>query len=109
MKLSQKIGAALLLCAAAALAPCSTLAQPVPAAIHTLAVQASQSPAMPSGPYDERGWLERFYAPRKYAPVWSPATATAALWVLGRATLQGLNPLDYGTDALQRQLRAGEA
>jgi murein L,D-transpeptidase YcbB/YkuD len=107
MKLSQKIGAALALCVAAALAPCSALAQPVPAAIHALAVQASQSAALPSGPYDERGWLDRFYAPRKYAAAWNPSTAAAALWVLSRATLQGLDPLDYGTDSLQRQLRAG--
>jgi murein L,D-transpeptidase YcbB/YkuD len=64
---------------------------------------------MPSGPYDERGWLDRFYAPRKYAPAWNPSTAAAALWVLRQATLQGLNPLDYGTDSLQRQLRSGEA
>jgi murein L,D-transpeptidase YcbB/YkuD len=107
MKLSQKIGAALALCAAAALLPCSALAQPVPAAIHTLAVQASQSSAMPSGPYDERGWLDRFYAPRKYAPAWNPSTAAAALWVLRQARLQGLDPRDYGADALQEQLRAG--
>jgi murein L,D-transpeptidase YcbB/YkuD len=109
MKLSQKIGAALALCATAALVPCSTLAQPVPAAIHTLAVQASQSPALPAGPYDERGWLDRFYAPRKYAPAWNPSTAAAALWVLRRAALQGLDPLDYDADSLQRQLRSGDA
>jgi hypothetical protein len=64
---------------------------------------------MPSGPYDERGWLDRFYAPRKYAPAWNPSTAAAALWVLRQAALQGLDPLDYGADALQRQLRAGGA
>jgi murein L,D-transpeptidase YcbB/YkuD len=109
MKLSQKIGVALALCAAVSLAPSSTFAQPVPAAIHSLVVQASQSPAMPAGPYDERGWLDRFYAPRKYAPAWNPSTAAAALWVLRRAALQGLNPLDYGADALQRQLRSGAA
>jgi L,D-transpeptidase YcbB len=108
MKLSLKIGAALALCAAAALVPCSILAQPIPAAIRTLAAQASQSPAMPSGPYDERAWLDRFYAPRKYAPAWNPSTAAAALWVLRQATLQGMNPLDYGADSLQRQLRSGE-
>jgi len=107
MKLSLKFGAALAFCAAAALAPCSTFAQPVPATIHSLAVQASKSSAQPSGPYDERGWLDRFYAPRKYAPAWNPSTAAAALWVLGRATLQGLDPRDYGADTLQRQLRAG--
>jgi murein L,D-transpeptidase YcbB/YkuD len=109
MKLSQKIGAALALYAAAALVPCSTLAQPAPATIHALAVQASHSPAMASGPYDERGWLDRFYAPRKYAPAWNPSSAAAALWVLRQATLQGLDPLDYGTDALQQQLHSGEA
>jgi murein L,D-transpeptidase YcbB/YkuD len=109
MKLSLKIGAALAFCAAAVLVPCSTLAQPAPAAIHTLAVQAAQSPATPSGPYDERRWLDRFYAPRKYAPAWNPSTAAAALWVLSRATLQGLDPLDYGTGPLQRQLRSGDA
>jgi murein L,D-transpeptidase YcbB/YkuD len=113
MKLSQKIGAALAFCAAAALAPCSTLAQPIPAvipaAIHDLAAQASRSPALPSGPYDERGWLERFYAPRKYAPAWNPSTAAAALWVLRQAALQGLDPRDYGADALQRKLRTGGA
>jgi murein L,D-transpeptidase YcbB/YkuD len=108
MKLSQKIGAALVVCAAAALAPRFALAQPVPAAIHTLAVQAAQSRATPAGPYDERGWLDRFYAPRKYAPAWNPSTAAAALWVLRQAALQGLDPLDYGTDALQRELRAGD-
>jgi murein L,D-transpeptidase YcbB/YkuD len=107
MKFSLKIGAALALCAATALVPCSTLARPAPAAIRTLAVQASQGAAMPSGPYDQRGWLDRFYAPRKYAPAWNPSTAAAALWVLRQATLQGLDPLDYGTDSLQRQLRAG--
>jgi murein L,D-transpeptidase YcbB/YkuD len=31
------------------------------------------------------------------------------LWVLRQATLQGLDPLDYGTDALQQQLHSGEA
>src|SRR5438094_9212792 len=107
MKLSLKIGAALALCAATALAPCSALAQPVPAAIHTLAVQASQSPAMPPGPYDERGWPDRFYAPRKYAPAWNPSTAAAAFWVLRHATLQGLNPLDYGAATLGPTLPRG--
>ncbi|MCS0659592.1 L,D-transpeptidase family protein [Massilia terrae] len=92
-----------------ALVPCSTLAQPVPATIHALAVQASRSSVMPSGPYDERGWLVRFYSPRNYAPAWTPSTAAAALWVLRHATLQGLDPRDYGADALQAQLSLGEA
>jgi murein L,D-transpeptidase YcbB/YkuD len=101
MKSSQNIAAALLLCAAA-LAPRFTFAQSIPAAIHA-------QPAAPSGPYDERGWLDRFYAPRKYAPAWNPATAAAALWVLRQAPQQGLDPQDYGVDDLQRQLRAGPA
>lgn len=112
MTLSQKIGAALAFCAAAALAPSSTFAQPgsstTSSAIHALAVQAAQAPAAIPGPYDERGWIDRFYAPRKYAPAWNASTAAAALWVLRQAALQGLDPLDYGADALQGQLRAGE-
>lgn len=109
MKPSLKFGAALAFCAAVALLPCTAFAQPVPAAIRTLAVQASQSSIMPSGPYDERGWLQRFYTPRKYAPAWNPSTAAAALWVLRQAMLQGLDPRDYGADALQRQLSSGDA
>ncbi|QJE02798.1 L,D-transpeptidase family protein [Massilia forsythiae] len=109
MKLSHHIGAALAFCAAAAFAPVSSRAQAVPAAIRTLAAQASGAPAAPAGPYDEHGWLERFYAPRKYAPAWNGASAEAALWVLRRAALQGLDPLDYGAAALERQLRAGAA
>jgi murein L,D-transpeptidase YcbB/YkuD len=107
MKLSLKIRAALVFCAAAALVPCSTSAQPAPAAIRALAVQAARSPAVPVGPYDERAWLERFYGPRKYAAAWTTSTATAALWVLRQAALQGLDPRDYGADALQAQMRAG--
>lgn len=109
MKLSQKFGAALAFCAAAALVPRSTFAQPVPATIHALAVQAAQSAPTSALPYDERGWLDRFYAPRKYAPAWNASTAAAALWVLRRSALQGLDPLDYGVDALQRELGDGQA
>jgi murein L,D-transpeptidase YcbB/YkuD len=108
MKLIQKTKAVLVFCAAAALLPLSSFAQqPVPAAIHTLAAQAAQSSVKPTGPYDERTWLTRFYAPRKYAPAWNPSTAAAALWVLNQASKQGLNPLDYGAGALQQQLRDG--
>jgi murein L,D-transpeptidase YcbB/YkuD len=107
MKLSPKIRAAF--CALAVLVPCATVAQPVLPSIRTLAAQSAQSRSAPSGPYDERGWLERFYAPRKYAPAWNPSTAAAALWVLRQAALQGLDPADYGADALQRQLLAGDS
>ena len=101
MKSSHHIAAALVLFAAA-LVPRFTFAQSIPAAIHA---QAAPLP----GPYDERGWLDRFYAPRKYAPAWNPQTAAAALWVLRQAPLQGLDPQDYGVDDLQQQLRAGRA
>ncbi len=101
MKSSQKIATALVLCAAA-LVPRFSLAQSIPAAIHA---QAAPLP----GPYDERGWLDRFYAPRKYAPAWNPQTAAAALWVLRQAPVQGLDPQDYGADDLQQQLRSGHA
>jgi murein L,D-transpeptidase YcbB/YkuD len=107
MKPSHKIRAVLAFCAAATLFPISTFAQAVPSAIHTLAVQSAQSRTAPSGPYDERAWLERFYAPRRYAPAWNPSTAAAALWVLRQSTVQGLDPLDYGADLLTQQLRAG--
>jgi len=109
MKPSLKICAVLAFCAAAILVSCSAFAQSVPAGIQTLAAQAARSSAPPTGPYDERGWLVRFYAPRNYAPAWNPTTASAALWVLRRATLQGLDPLDYGADALTRALRGGGA
>lgn len=109
MTFSHHLGAALAFCAAAAFAPVSSCAQAVPAAIRTLAAQAAAAPAAPAGPYDEHGWLERFYAARKYAPAWSETSAQAALWVLRRAALQGLDPRDYGADALERQLRAGAA
>ena len=109
MKPCLKFGAVLAFCAAAVLLPRSTLAQPVSSAIRTLAAEAARAPALPSGPYDEAAWLDRFYAARKYAPAWNPATAAAALWVLRQAPLQGLDPLDYGLEALERQLRTGAA
>jgi murein L,D-transpeptidase YcbB/YkuD len=108
MKPSLTIRAALVLCAAA-LVPRFTSAQPAAATIRTAAAQASRASASPSGPYDERGWLDRFYAPRRYAPAWNASTAAAALWVLRRAALQGLNPEDYGLETLERDLRAGAA
>lgn len=117
MKPSLKIGAALAFCAVVALVPFPAFAQPAaapapaaaaaPAAIRLLAAQAAQSTTPPAGPYDERAWLDRFYAPRHYAPAWNPSTAAAALWVLRQASVQGLDPRDYGADVLQRQLRTG--
>jgi murein L,D-transpeptidase YcbB/YkuD len=105
MKPSIRIAAVAAFCAAMASLPSYAAAQPaVSASIHNLAEQAAQSPAAPAGPYDERGWLHRFYAPRNYAPAWNPSQAAAALWVLRQAPLQGLDPRDYGAGQLQRQL-----
>jgi murein L,D-transpeptidase YcbB/YkuD len=106
---SLTLRAALVLSAAALFAPCSSIAQPAEPAIRSLAVQAARSSTPPSGPYDERGWLDRFYGPRKYARAWNAQTAAAALWVLRRAPLQGLDPDDYDLDPLQQQLRDGQA
>jgi murein L,D-transpeptidase YcbB/YkuD len=110
MKPSIRIAAIAAFCAAVAALPSYAAAQPAPSAtVRNLAVQAAQSPAEPAGPYDERGWLNRFYAPRKYALAWNPSQAAAALWVLRQAPLQGLDPRDYGLDQLQRQLSDGRA
>ncbi|MFL6674823.1 MAG: murein L,D-transpeptidase [Massilia sp.] len=76
------------------------------ATVHALAAQAAQSPADEAGPYDRRGWLERFYAPRGYALVWTPSLAESALALLRQAPGEGLDPDDYGVDALQRELHA---
>lgn len=112
MNSSLKIRAAALLFSAAAFLPLSSFAQhdAAPAqAIHVLARDAARASGAPTGPYDERSWLDRFYAARKYAPAWNASTAAAALWVLRRAPLQGLDPQAYDTDALQSQLHAGAA
>jgi murein L,D-transpeptidase YcbB/YkuD len=105
----MRFGAAFALCAALVLAPCVGLTQPVPATIQALAAEALRSPVAPAGPVDERGWLDRFYRPRAYAPAWTASAAAAALNLLGQARLQGLDPQDYGADALARQLHADGA
>jgi murein L,D-transpeptidase YcbB/YkuD len=106
MKPSIRIAAMFAFCAAMAAFPSQAASQNTPAvAIRTLAIQAAQAPVARIGPYDERGWLDRFYAPRKYAPAWNPSQAAAALWVLRQASAQGLDPADYGVEQLQRQLR----
>ena len=88
----------------------STLAEPVSSAVRTLAAAAARSPAVSSGPYDECGWLDRFYALREYAPAWNPSTVAAALWVLRQAPLQGWT---RSTTVLKRSgascARAGQA
>jgi L,D-transpeptidase YcbB len=108
MKFTQQIAAACALVAAAVLLPCHALAQSAPTGIRTLAVEAANAPAATTGPYDERGWLDRFYAARQYQPAWNASTAAAALWVLRKAPLQGLDPQDYRAGELERELAAGD-
>lgn len=94
--LLRAIAAATAFCLAAALAA----AQPVPAAIESIAVQAAAAEPEVARAYDERDWLRRFYAPRGYAPAWTPAEARHALALLQDAGLHGLAPDEYHADAL---------
>jgi murein L,D-transpeptidase YcbB/YkuD len=108
MKSLQKLAAAFALCAAAAASPLAA-AQPVSnTLIQALAAQAAHAPAT-AGPYDERDWLERFYAPRRYAPAWQPSQAAAALYVLRGARAEGLDPRDYGIESLTLQAASAQA
>jgi murein L,D-transpeptidase YcbB/YkuD len=77
-----------------------TAAPPVPEQIRAQAGGAVHADRPASSCYDERAWLERFYAPRGYAPVWGDAALTAeALDLLGKASEHGLAPADYAYDA----------
>lgn len=74
--------------------------------IQTLAAR----PLLPSAshPWNGRDWLERFYAPRGYAPVWNRQQAEAALALLAQAPAEGLDPGDYHNDELRRLLDDGQ-
>ena len=85
-----------------ACAACAAAQAPEPDAIRALAAEAAATPWRPKGPYDERGWLERFYAPRAYAPAWNPRQAEQALALLERAPEHGLDPRDYRIEDLKR-------
>jgi murein L,D-transpeptidase YcbB/YkuD len=110
MGLRRKIVAILALCAVLFTLPPAAVAQlGAPATIEALAAQAAQSPENPARPYDERDWLVRFYAPRSYAPAWTPPQAAAALALLQQAPEEGLDPQDYDVAALQGQLQGAAA
>jgi murein L,D-transpeptidase YcbB/YkuD len=79
-------------------------ASPAAAQIQSLALQAAQAGRQVPRPYDERDWLNRFYAPVGYEPVWKNGSAKAAIAALQDATLHGLSPAEYDADALARQL-----
>ena len=89
--------------AALFLAVAGAAAQPGAAGIEALA-KASLAAAPKAKPYDERDWLERFYAPGRYAPVWSERKAKRALALLQDAEAHGLSRDEYDADTLSRQL-----
>ncbi|MEJ7807577.1 MAG: L,D-transpeptidase family protein [Telluria sp.] len=81
----------------------------VPDDIKTLAATAKQAQQGSKRTYDERDWLDRFYAPRAYAPVWLGANipkAAAAVVLLQEAAVHGLAPAEYDADALAAKIRA---
>ena len=81
-----------------------------PAAAGLRAIAAESFAATPTArPYDERDWLQRFYAPRAYTPVWSEQQAQLALALLQGAAAHGLSPDEYGADALGTLLDKGGA
>jgi murein L,D-transpeptidase YcbB/YkuD len=87
-------------------------AEPVPDQIRALAADSRRAVRAAPAIYDERAWLERFYAPRAFAPAWSgPGTAQAAvaLELLERAHQHGLPPSDYLPDAPAQQAREPDA
>lgn len=85
------------------LAAAGAAAQPGAAGIEALA-KASLSAPPKAKPYDERDWLERFYAPGRYAPVWSEQKAKRALALLQGAEAHGLSRGEYDADTLSDQL-----
>src|SRR5438128_2297687 len=95
MNIRHKLVAVLALCAGlAAFAP-PPLAQPAPAA---------------TSAHEQQGaWLERFYGPTQHVPAWTREQAQAALALLEQAPADGLDPRDYGVEALRREAASGEA
>lgn len=75
--------------------------------IRALAATAAKSAQQAQRPYDERDWLERFYAARNYAPAWvnDLPKASAALVQLRAAPTQGLSASEYQADELENSLR----
>lgn len=81
----------------------------VPDDIRALAATAKQAPQGAQRTYDERDWLDRFYAPRAYAPVWLGANipkAAAAVVLLQEAASHGLSPAEYDADGLAAKIRS---
>ena len=107
MTLSSKPFASLALALLLSLAGMAVHAA-VPDDIRTLAATAKQAQPGTQRTYDERDWLDRFYAPRAYAPVWLGANipkAAAAVVLLQEAAVHGLSPAEYDADALAAKRR----
>lgn len=79
-------------------------ASPEASQIRSLAMQAAQAGQPAPRPYDERDWLDRFYAPVAYEPVWKNGSAKTAIAALQDAALHGLSPVEYDADGLAAQL-----
>lgn len=81
----------------------------VPDRIHSLADDFARAPRAPASLYDERGWLQRFYTARNYAPAWSgpgAPQATVAIELLRNAEEHGLPAAQYDPDGLATKMRA---
>jgi murein L,D-transpeptidase YcbB/YkuD len=108
MKPLFKPPAALVLAIALALSTFSAQAAP-PDDIRTIAATAKQAQQGAKRTYDERDWIDRFYAPRAYAPVWLGANipkAAAAVVLLQEAATHGLSPAEYDADGLAARVRS---
>jgi murein L,D-transpeptidase YcbB/YkuD len=81
----------------------------VPDDIRALAAAAKAAPPQAQRPYDEREWLDRFYAARAYAPAWTTPKGAAAVALLRDSASQGIASADYQADELEKQLRAAKA
>jgi murein L,D-transpeptidase YcbB/YkuD len=84
----------------------TSLQAAVPDDIRALAAAARQAPQA-QRPYDERDWLDRFYAARAYAPAWTDnGKAAAAIAVLQGAAANGLSPSEYQAGELEKKAGA---
>lgn len=84
------------LAASLVLAASFAIAAPLPAQMRAAATVVSSQMHDAAALYDERGWLERFYVARAYAPAWSDGGETAgAIALLKNAHEHGLSPEDY--------------
>jgi L,D-transpeptidase YcbB len=104
MKPRQHLLAIPALACALLIHPAAGAAQPGEPGAATIQALAAQ-PLLPAAPHpwDGSDWLRRFYAPRGFAPAWSPALVRAALAVLDAAPTEGLDPADYGVEELRAQ------